>query len=65
MGTFNGGQVIHDWIGLDPAILDDLALPVRLDYRDVLTEILMERVGNPGALALFPNHTFTNLNVVS
>lgn len=64
-GNVNGGQVIHDWIGLDPAILDNLALPVRLDYRDVLTEILMERIGNPGALSLFPGHTFTNLNVVS
>ena len=64
-GNVNGGQVIHDWIGLDPAILDDLALPVRIDYRDILTEILMERVGNPNALSLFPNHTFTNRNVVS
>ncbi len=64
-GNVNGGQVLHDWIGLDPAILDDLALPVRIDYRDILTEILMDRVGNPNALALFPNHTFTNHNVVN
>ena len=64
-GNVNGGQVIRDWVGLDPMMLDDLALPVRVDYRDILTEILVERLGNPGAAALFPNHTtVTDWNVV-
>ena len=64
-GNVNGGQVIHDWVGLDPLMLDDLALPVRVDYRDILIEVLTERLGNAGAAALFPNHsTFTDWNIV-
>lgn len=64
-GNVNGGQVIRDWVGLDPMVLDDLALPVRIDYRDILIEILSERMENPAAESLFPNHTFTDWNVVS
>ena len=63
-GNVNGGQVIRDWVGLDPAVLDDLALPVRIDYRDILIEILSERMGNAAAESLFPNHTFTDWDVV-
>ena len=53
----NGGQVIRDWVGLDPLVLDDLALPVKIDYRDVLIEILEDRAANPNALSLFPSHS--------
>ncbi|QDV07466.1 hypothetical protein Poly30_29920 [Planctomycetes bacterium Poly30] len=64
-GHVNGGQVLHDWVGLDPAVLDDKALPVRIDYRDVLIEILRDRMGNAAAGALFPNHVPTDWGIVS
>lgn len=64
-GNVNGGQVIHDWVGLDPLVLDELALPVRIDYRDILIEILSERLGNTAAASLFPNHaSVVDWNVV-
>lgn len=65
-GNVNGGQVVRDWVGLDPQNLDDLALPVRIDYRDILIEILEDRLGNPNALGLFPNHgSPVNWNITS
>lgn len=63
-GNVNGGQVVHDWVGLDPSMLDDLALPVRIDYRDILIEVLSERLGNTAASTLFPSHTFRDWNIV-
>lgn len=57
-GNVNGGQVLRSgWQGLDPALLDDLAVPVTIDYRDVLVEALERRLGFAAAGSLFPNHT--------
>ncbi|MEM8713822.1 MAG: hypothetical protein AAGG01_23005, partial [Planctomycetota bacterium] len=65
-GNVNGGQVMRDWIGLDPAHLDDKALPVRIDYRDILIEVLSKRLGNATAATLFPGHSvITDWGVVS
>ena len=61
----NGGQVVHDWTGLDPQVLDDLALPVTIDYRDVALEVLQKRAANQNAGAVFPNHMAVNRNLVS
>ena len=64
-GNVNGGQVIHDWVGLDPSVLDFKSLPVRVDYRDIMIEILTERLASTNAASLFPNHTtIADWNVV-
>ncbi|MEZ5973740.1 MAG: DUF1501 domain-containing protein [Planctomycetota bacterium] len=58
-----GGQVVHDWQGLTPADLDDGSLPVRIDYRDVLAEVLAEQMGCTNLGIPFPSFapTFRNL----
>lgn len=62
-GNVNGGQVVRSWTGLDPATLDDLALPVAIDYRDVLVELLQDRMGDGAAAARFPGHSFSDLGL--
>ncbi|MEL6430481.1 MAG: DUF1501 domain-containing protein [Planctomycetota bacterium] len=62
-GNVVGGRVVRDWIGLGPAALDDLAVPVRIDYRDVLAELLTDRMGDPAAASRFPNHAPTDLGL--
>ena len=58
-GHISGGQVLSTWPGLDPGSLDqgeDLA--ITLDYRDVLAEIVANRLGNRTNLPyIFPNYT--------
>ncbi|MBY6204547.1 DUF1501 domain-containing protein [Halomonas denitrificans] len=45
-GGVNGGQVYGDWPGLDPADLSDgQDLRVTTDYRQVLAELLVQRLG--------------------
>ena len=63
-GNVNGGQIVHDWPGLDPQVLDDLALPVRIDYRDVLIEVLRDRAAHAGAAAIFPGHAHVDWGLV-
>ncbi len=64
-GNVVGGRVLRNaWQGLAPAQLEDLALPVTIDYRDVLIEILSKRLGNVNAGALFPNHSPVDWGVV-
>jgi len=58
-GGINGGQVVAHWPGLAPANLDDGDLAVTIDYRDVLGEILTERLGATDLSTIFPGHTFT------
>ncbi|MEM7515368.1 MAG: DUF1501 domain-containing protein [Planctomycetota bacterium] len=62
-GNVNGGQVYRNWVGLSTDDLDDLALPVQIDYRDVLSEVLFRRMGNPASV--FPNYTPTYPGYVS
>lgn len=55
-GAIAGGRVLTDWPGLDPDQLyqgQDLAITI--DYRDVITEILTQRAGNPDAATIFPD----------
>jgi uncharacterized protein (DUF1501 family) len=53
-----GGKVHADWPGLKPSQLDDNGdLKVTTDYRDVLSEIVRYRLGNPQLSEVFPNYT--------
>ena len=44
------------WPGLQD-LYEDLDLKVTIDYRDVLSEIVQNRLGNPDLAAVFPNYT--------
>lgn len=50
------GGVFGPWPGLSPDALDDGALPVATDFRDVLAEIVSVRLGNPDLATVFPGH---------
>ena len=50
----HGGRVIADWPGLQSAALDDGALRITTDYRNVLGEILSQGFGNPDVGSVFP-----------
>jgi uncharacterized protein (DUF1501 family) len=56
-GQVNGGRVISNWPGLHNDQLYDRAdLAVTIDYRQVLSEILVRRLGNPRLGAVFPGY---------
>lgn len=61
----NGGKVYADWPGLVP---DQLAGPGDLqtttDYRAVLTDLLLRRLGNPDPRKVFPGYSGGGLGVV-
>ncbi len=63
-GNVNGGQVHGQWPGLGPAQLDDFAVQVTTDYRDVLGEVLADRLGHSDLSAIFPGHTLQPIGVV-
>ncbi|MCH2107451.1 MAG: DUF1501 domain-containing protein, partial [Planctomycetes bacterium] len=56
-GNVNGGQVFAQWPGLDPASLGNGDLPITIDYRDVLAEILQLRLGSSSLSDVFPEHS--------
>ena len=64
-GGINGGQVFTRWPGLTTEALDDGDLAITTDYRDVLAEVIAQRVGNPALDKIFPNHTLSPVGVVS
>ena len=53
-GQVAGGKVVAQWPGLDDPAREDL--PVTIDYRDILAEIL-ERHGNPALSQVLPEYT--------
>jgi uncharacterized protein (DUF1501 family) len=56
-GQVNGGRVITNWPGLQNEQLYDRAdLAVTTDYRQVLTEIVVRRLGNARLGAVFPGY---------
>ena len=65
-GQVNGGRVHGPWPGLDPDQLYDHAdLDVATDYRRVLSEILIRRLGNPRLGVVFPGYeNYSPLGVV-
>lgn len=64
-GNLNGGQVIANWPGLDSGELDNGDLAITIDYRDILGEVLQERLGVTDLAPIFPGHTFTSHGVVT
>ena len=65
-GKVNGGQVLGDWPGLATnQLYDKRDLDITTDYRRVLSEILIRRLGNPNLGVIFPGYlTYTPLGVV-
>ena len=55
-GHIAGGQVFSNWPGLAPAQLDNGDLQVTIDYRDVVSEILTNRMANTNIDNVFPGH---------
>ena len=56
--SVNGGRVLTNWAGIeevDPPTEQDLA--VTIDYRDVLAEVVQQRLGNSNLAAVFPGYT--------
>ena len=52
-----GGRVLTRWPGLG-RLYEDQDLEITIDYRDVLAEILDQRMGNPDYRAVFPDPGF-------
>ncbi len=61
MGTcVDGGRLMVNWPGLAPGQLyQGLDLDVTIDYRDILAEIVAQRLGNPNLGYVFPQFTPT------
>ena len=64
-GGVNGGQVYGTWPGLRFVDLDQGDLAITTDYRDILGEMLLDRMGFTNLAAVFPQHTFTDYGVTS
>jgi uncharacterized protein (DUF1501 family) len=60
-----GGRVLtKNWPGLAHDVLaDGQDLPVTVDYRDILAEIVQQRLGNPNLDIVFPTWKPTMLGV--
>ena len=57
-GHVDGGRVLtHNWPGLAPTNLDAGELAITIDYRDILAEILVNRLAEPDISSVFPNYT--------
>ena len=56
MGGGVQGGVHADWPGLHPDALDDGDLAITTDFRDVLSEILLQRLQNPAVERVFPGY---------
>jgi uncharacterized protein (DUF1501 family) len=65
-GNVNGGQVYGQWPGLATDQLYDRAdLAITTDYRRVLSEILIRRLGNPKLGTVFPGYeNYTPLGIL-
>lgn len=55
-GGIRGGRVYGRWPGLGPRQLDDGDLRVTTDYRDVLGELVLRRLGARDWRHVFPDH---------
>lgn len=57
-GGVNGGQVYGDWPGLhNDQLYDHADLAITTDYRQVLSELLMRRLGNMDIGTVFPGYS--------
>jgi uncharacterized protein (DUF1501 family) len=59
MGGGASSQVYAHWNGLSDEALDEGDLAVTTDYRDILAEILVNRIHNPALEQVFPGYTPT------
>jgi uncharacterized protein (DUF1501 family) len=64
-GHIAGGQVFANWPGLGPNQLVDGDLDITIDYRDVVGEILVNRMGNTNLPEIFPNHTLNPIGITT
>ncbi|MBL8858059.1 MAG: DUF1501 domain-containing protein [Planctomycetes bacterium] len=64
-GHVNGGQVIRVWPGLALPNLDNGDLAITIDYRDILSEILVDRMACTSLPAVFPGWTMTNRGITN
>ncbi|MDX2159708.1 MAG: DUF1501 domain-containing protein [bacterium] len=63
-GQLNGTPVTARWVGLNQDVLDrGEDLPITIDYRDVLSEIITRRLGNPATSEIFPGYTPTEIGL--
>jgi uncharacterized protein (DUF1501 family) len=66
-GPVNGRRFYGTWSGLDPEILSPYYgdVPVTTDYRRVLSELLVRRMGNPDLGHVFPGYAgYSPLGIV-
>ncbi len=57
-GGINGGKVYGDWPGLShDQLFDQADLAITTDYRQVVSEVLVNRLGNPDPGYVFPGFT--------
>jgi uncharacterized protein (DUF1501 family) len=64
-GGIRGGKVYARWQGLEPHQLEEPGdLKVTTDYREVLAEIVHQRLGNPHVARVFPSFRARGLGVV-
>ncbi|MEM6283339.1 MAG: DUF1501 domain-containing protein [Chloroflexota bacterium] len=64
-GGVNGGQVYTDWPTLNEDALADGDLAITTDYRDVLAEVVANRLYSNDLDFIFPNFTTTPLGLVA
>jgi uncharacterized protein (DUF1501 family) len=64
-GGVNGGQVFSSWPGLGPGSLDSGDLAITIDYRDILGEVVKDRLGIANPSTIFPLHTFTEYGITT
>ena len=56
--NINGGQVLTQWPGMNPGqLFENRDLEITIDYRDILAEIVQNRLGNNDLAAVFPGYT--------
>jgi len=56
--------VLADWVGLNPDVLaDNEDLAITIDYRDILGELLMKRLGNSNTADIFPDYNLQLQNL--
>ena len=63
-GDLAQGPVFARWPGLSPEYLDRGDLAITLDYRDVLSEIIVQRLNNPSIADIFPNFRHESLGII-
>lgn len=58
-GAVNGRRMYGQWKGLDPEVLSSYFgdIPVTTDYRRVLSDLLIQRMGNTQIGTVFPGYT--------